>query len=354
MGVYRGPFGEIPQRSVTSPTALVTEEAVTPSGCKFVDYRPSDAWPLVLSAPHGGDVSPEAIIDRSTGCFEEDWRTLELSEAVLDAFSAAAGDRGPPAFVGLKLHRRKLDANRPRGDSCEPGAELAAQAWDSYHGSVESALSRCVERFGFCLLLDLHGQSHRDVTELGYLVTTEHLLATDSELDMNPPSRGTSMDALIRRLEGHDQQGAGEQHRLSELVRGPSSLGALLLAHGCPCTPSPEIPRPVEADVLVSARAAAPPTCAVTGPPSGPSRCATYFSGGYTTRRYGAPWSVSAGFNPLSPEAQESWAAHVSVVQLETCWVGVRENEVARRHFAKSLQEVTEAFLLKWYAWSRL
>ena len=53
-----------------------------------------------------------------------------------------------------------------------PTAYCYCQAWDKYHGSVEEALRGCVERFGFCLLLDIHGQSHRaGVTELGYLVT---------------------------------------------------------------------------------------------------------------------------------------------------------------------------------------
>ena len=107
---------------------------------------------------HGGDIAPEAIADRTTGCSEPDWESWPLAQAVWAAFAAGRPDRPPPALVGLKLSRGKMDANRARCPCCEPppaGVTTAAHgAWDVYHGWLEEALRAAVKRHGFCLLLD--------------------------------------------------------------------------------------------------------------------------------------------------------------------------------------------------------
>ena len=69
---------------------------------------------------HGGDIAPEDIADRTTGCSEPDWESWPLAQAVWAAFAAARPDRPPPALVGLKLSRGKMDANRARCPCCEP------------------------------------------------------------------------------------------------------------------------------------------------------------------------------------------------------------------------------------------
>jgi hypothetical protein len=184
----------------------------------MIDYRPSACLPIVISAPHGGSALPTSIPDRTsgfllkrevfknassssrvgqmslfklsnysmlcragcifnssfysflyshtriTGCFEPDELSFELGEEILSEF--ARKGTGAPAFIALKLHRLKLDANRSRATAANDDLSLAA--WDDYHCSIENALQECVKIFDFCLLIDLHGQSHRpQVTELG-------------------------------------------------------------------------------------------------------------------------------------------------------------------------------------------
>ena len=98
---------------------------------------------------------------------------------------------------------------------------VAHGAWDAYHGWIEEALREAVERHGFCLLLDIHGQSHRKgVSELGYLLTSDDLLLSDADLDSAPP-RPSSVDALLR-------QAPEATPGIAALVRGPKSLGGLL------------------------------------------------------------------------------------------------------------------------------
>jgi len=317
------------------------------SASDFVDYRPSCSWPLVFTAPHGGNFCPEEVPDRKDGCMEVDWGSYELAQEVLRAFGE--GTEGPPALVALKLVRPKLDANRSRADAARASRE-AACAWDAYHGSIEEALQKCVERFGFCLLLDIHGQSHRKgITELGYLATVGDLAQTDDALAARPrptsidaflsgpptPSRTLSPSNLLNRvlpLRGSaskaESSPTGEGADLSALVRGPNSLGGLLERSGFPCTPSPAFPSP------------------------GDRQDIPYFHGAYTTRRYGCCRTVPHGANPLPDEAQTNWASRVAGIQLELSWVGVREHDDARCQFAKALRASLESFLQTWKGWS--
>jgi N-formylglutamate amidohydrolase len=185
----------------------------SPNG--YVEYRPgTGGWPVVLAAPHGGALMPTAVPDRTDGVAEPDWKSLELAVAVLEAFQAAGGESaGAPALVTLMLDRRKMDGNRARGPCCEPlrltnitglgpdrhkgncveqlEAEGAPGAWDAYHGWLAEALMKAVESHGFCLLLDLHGQSHRKgATELGYLLTSEDFLLSVRIIVLHCYSRG--------------------------------------------------------------------------------------------------------------------------------------------------------------------
>eukprot|EP00933_Yihiella_yeosuensis_P045385 TRINITY_DN4074_c1_g7_i1.p1 TRINITY_DN4074_c1_g7~~TRINITY_DN4074_c1_g7_i1.p1 ORF type:complete len:360 (+),score=45.61 TRINITY_DN4074_c1_g7_i1:104-1183(+) len=333
----------------------------TLSADSFVEYRPSVAWPVVLSAPHGGDLLPDSIPDRTSGCFEPDWSSSELADSVWEAFKRGAGD--PPALVKLNLHRKKIDANRSRAASCEPDAEEALKAWDDYHGSLAEALQACVERFGFCLLLDIHGQSHRKgVTELGYLLTSDDLLLSDGQISTAPP-RPSSIDGFLRcnfsscNCQASEKSQMNSSDRpdrddLAGLVRGPKSLGGLLGQHGIPCTPSPDIPEPVTSDAIAAAKASKLDVKALTGPPEEAARAATYFWGGYSARRYGAPDTVPAHCNPLPPSDEAPWVKKVAAVQLETSWTGARENADARAHFAQSLHSAVVVLLETWAGWS--
>ena len=133
----------------------------------FVEFRESRGWPIVLAAPHGGKLAPSSIADRTKGCCEPDTASVELADVVAAAFARRGA--APPALVALHLHRQKLEANRGRAKAvdshCAAGSgsgNPALHAWDEYHQSLERAMRDCVAAFGFCLFLDIHGQSHRD------------------------------------------------------------------------------------------------------------------------------------------------------------------------------------------------
>ena len=339
--------------SAAYPSAS-TDRVLSASSHNYVEYRPgSGAWPVVLAAPHGGMLMPEAVPDRSSGVTEPDWKSYELATAIFEAFRDAGAEAGAPALVSLMLDRRKMDGNRCRAQCCDPVTDItglgrgareqidasqgAPSAWDTYHGCLSEALATAVERHGFCLLLDVHGQSHRTgVTELGYLLTSQDLLLPDEAIDANQP-RQSSIDSLLH-ISRDDSPTS--RRSLAGLVRGRESLGAFLEARGFPCVPSPATPHPVKKEALRAAQASKADIVAAKGPPPEAVAEATYFWGAYSIRRYGASGTVPADMHPLSDAERSTWASKVAAVQLETSWEGVRESAGTRCGFGRALSEV--------------
>jgi hypothetical protein len=155
---------------------------------------------------------------------------------------------GFPHVVICLLHRTKIDANRSRLTATEPTAQDgppngADDVWVAYHGRIDAAAKSALASHGKVLLADLHGQSHRPATELGYLLTTDDLQLSDEQLDGDPAlANKCSLGALVSPPGSTE----GRSPSLSQLVRGPHSLGALIgeQLYGAACLPSPTCPRP--------------------------------------------------------------------------------------------------------------
>ena len=101
----------------------------------------SGGLPIVLSVPHDGDAAPAHLPDRADGCLLEDAGTRALGHALHTEFGHQAGG-AQPHMVVCRLHRRKLDANRPRALAAE--ADAALGCWDCYHAWLEAALRETV------------------------------------------------------------------------------------------------------------------------------------------------------------------------------------------------------------------
>jgi N-formylglutamate amidohydrolase len=183
---------------------------------------------LVLSAPHGGVEKPAQFADRVEGVLKRDTGTREVALGLADAIELRTGFR--PFVVTSRLHRVKLDPNRPLEEAAQ-GDAAAEAAWADYHRALEQCTAAAMELGdGHALLLDLHGHAHEDDwIELGYGVKASRLARPDAQL----------ADA--------------------DWIRGPHSLGARMTDVGLRAVPSPAIPDP------------------------GGRK---YFSGGYITRRY--------------------------------------------------------------------
>jgi N-formylglutamate amidohydrolase len=254
--------------------------------------------PLVIIAPHGGDITPGELPDRScTGCVTvNDANTQALALAIADAFEARIALR--PFVVANRLNRRKFDANRDLAEATGNYSPLAPM-WTRFHQEIDSAKARAVRTHPRALLIDLHGHAHSVARlELGYLLTGAELRLTDEAVD--PLLASTS----IARLES-----AATGDRGAALLRGPRALGTRLAVAGYPSVPSASDPAPLTGQA--------------------------YFNGGFNTARHGSRTS-----------------GPVDAVQIECNYAGVRDTAESRAAFAEALVTALLAFLNDQYGWT--
>jgi len=259
----------------------------------YVEYLPGDL-PVVLSAPHGGDLEPdEEIPDRLYGVTAPDRNTMELALAIRDALLERTGHT--PHVVISHLARIKLDPNREIVEAAQ-GNPFAENAWAEFHDFIDDARRTVTVTFGSGLYLDIHGHGHPIArVELGYLLTSSDLEKSDKVLDGTSYVNASSVRALYAMVD----------IPFSALLRGPTSFGGYLGSVGVRSVPSPQDPDP-------------------GGNP--------YFSGGYDTRVHG---SRNGGT--------------VSGIQLEHPFGGIRDTDADRRAYARRLAEVIESFMLEHY-----
>lgn len=257
----------------------------------FAEWVVGEA-PLVLAAPHGGLLRPEALPDRAcAACVTaNDQHTQDLTRRLAAAFADRYGCR--PHVVVNHLHRIKLDANRDVAEAAL-GHAAAEAAWRAFQAYVDTARALAAGPAGWAFFVDVHGHAHPAArAELGYLLRADALQRSDAELTALRDA--SSLRALALRHPG--------RLPFAALVRGSRSLGALLDSLGYAAVPSPRLPAPE---------------------PGAP-----YFSGGYNTARHG-----SRGGGPTD------------AVQVELPFPGVRDTEANRARFAAALAEALGRFL---------
>lgn len=266
------------------------------STTRYLEYLAGDL-PLVITVPHGGRLTPDALPKRKKGVMDMDTNTQELARALAAELHQRTG--GHAHVVFSLLHRSRLDPNREIKEAAggDPGAE---QAWREFHAAIEGALKTAVARHGFAFLIDLHGHAHPIARlELGYNLGAGHLNQTDADFDTAGLIELSTVNDLHRA-----RGGSG-----ATLLRGPRSLGALIVERGIRAVPSPAEPGP------------------------GPN---PFFSGGHITR-------LHAG-GPATPK--------VDGVQIECPRPGIRDTEENRARFARIVGEALLEFLREHYGFA--
>jgi hypothetical protein len=270
----------------------------------YIEYVAGNA-PLIYTAPHGGDLTPDEIPDRTSGrCGGSATTTTDLeTEALVRAMQQRHFARFGtyPHIVINHLARRKLDANRI-GLEATCGNAAAIVALGEWHAFIDIAKGAVIASSGRGWYMDMHGHGHaKQRLELGYLLTGAQLGLTDAALDANRAFEDT---ASVRTV----SQAAPES--FSALLRGPTSLGSLYAANGFPSVPSAGDPSPGADD---------------------------YFSGGDNTRRHacGAEASALGGVT----------GGPVCGVQIETNFTGVRDTPANRQRFAEVTATVVTQYL---------
>ena len=260
----------------------------------YTTYYPGNI-PLILSIPHGGDITPSEISNRTYGVTVTDSNTVELGIAIRNYFYANYNIR--PYLIINNLKRTKLDANRDRVEAAQ-GNIYAERAFDEFHFYIENAREDIISKFGTGVLFDIHGHGinpdgFNDLrTWIGYLLTSDELDNSNDYIDQNISINDVSIYSLLN--------SSGQS--LSDLLSGPSSLGALFEENNYSALPSPE-----------------------SRSPEG----MRYFSGGYNTFRYG----TNRNFN-------------FSSIQLEFPFQGLRDTPQSRNLFAATFVELVQEYYL--------
>jgi hypothetical protein len=250
---------------------------------RTVEYVPG-TLPLILAAPHGGQLEPADIPDREDGVTTRDAETDLLAVELAEAIARRTGAR--PHLILCHLHRKKVDCNRDALTGTG-GNPKALATWRAFHEAIGKARAAA----GHGLFLDLHGHSHPIVrVEIGYLLSAEQLHETGAAIEALAPA--SSLAKLAERKKGS----------FEDLLRGPESLGGLLERAGYPAVPSPASPHPGEEP---------------------------YFRGGYNTARY-RTGGTGDGFFSL---------------QVECPRPGVRDTPENRLRFADVFAGVLEVWL---------
>lgn len=224
---------------------------------KYVEYRQGNC-PIILTVPHGGTVVESFLTLRNTSncpdpdfATDLDYNTRELADEIDKAFFQQTGKH--PYMIIALIKRNHVDFNRQRNWAIPAGDENIGKIYDAYHNYVSQARTEVTQQYGHGLLLDIHGQSHSEDIELGYLLPPSTLNLSDATLDGGTYAASSSIPHLVRTNK------AGRS--FSQMLRGNDSFGGFLHRNGLECVPRPGYP----------------------SPGNNP-----YFYGGYTTRIYGS------------------------------------------------------------------
>lgn len=264
----------------------------------YIEYIAGNA-PVLLTAPHGGTVAPTNIPDRTAAACGgaattvNDLNTIELVRAMRQQYFAKFSKW--PHVVIAHLSRRKLDANRATTEAAcgNADAQAALNEWRTF---IDVARTAMIGTSGKGWYMDIHGHGHTiQRLELGYLLSGADLNRTDSALD------GTASFENVSSIRAVSQF---SPLPFSTLLRGPNSLGALYAVKGFPSIPSAADPRTNDDD---------------------------YFDGGENTRLYTC--------------SIQSANAAICGVQIETNYVGVRDNAANRDRFGEATANVLEEYL---------
>ncbi|MEI7865368.1 MAG: hypothetical protein WCI38_08345, partial [Chthoniobacterales bacterium] len=247
--------------------------------------------PLIISAPHGGSLTPSELPDRTntssyTITTDADLNTDNLARAIRTAAFNRYG-RYPHVII-CDVDRSKVDCNREIGEGAQSNTNTQT-LWKEFHEFIQIARRSVSNSYDRGLYIDLHGHGHTiQRNEIGYDLS-------DSDLFKTTFSSTDEDQSTIRAMSQRSRQ------TFTELVRSNLSLGALLEKRGYPCIPSPSNPNPGTNS-------------------SGATN--VYFNGGYNVGIYGT--STNNG-------------GTIDAIQIECNYTNVRDTSSNRAAFASNL-----------------
>lgn len=242
----------------------------------YIKYYQGNA-PIILSAPHGGELEPEHIETRTKGVFDKDDYTYELTELIIEEFYKQT--KLTPYGIIAEISRTKVDANREKEEAYED--EGASLPYNQFHDFIKNSREEINNKFSKGLYIDIHGQSHPNgYLEFGYLL--DNSILKQHETSIKEHLKNSSISSLSN---------FSKECFISQL-RGPNSMGSLMCSKGYDSIPSLKLPYAIDDN---------------------------YFEGAYDTVEYG---SLKGG--------------NISGIQIEFPYNDVRDTKENREKSAKA------------------
>lgn len=141
------------------PCSSVSAQSPQPKLHPLVIHASGDL-PVIVTAPHGGRLPIPGVAERqgtNVARFQTrmDSNTDLLAESLAVAMERKIGRR--PFIIAARFHRKYLDANRRPEEAFENPEAKAV--YECYHEAVAQACRAVTQRWGFGVLLDVHGQA---------------------------------------------------------------------------------------------------------------------------------------------------------------------------------------------------
>jgi len=251
----------------------------------YIEYEKGNI-PIILTAPHGGNIKPDDMHRRISGVFDSDDYTAELTFDIVKEFEKRINKI--PYYLVADISRKIVDLNRDAKEAYEE--EDAKIIYDTFHNKIKEYEKDIEEKFSKGIYIDIHGQSHpKAYLEFGYLLDNNILKQHDHEIALWKDK------SSIKTLSKFSKESFVDQ------LKGPHSLGSLMCHEGYDSIPSVKLPYATDGN---------------------------YFEGAYDTILYG---SLHGG--------------NISGIQIEFPYKNVRDTKENRKKCAKSFVSAVIKFV---------
>lgn len=134
--------------------------SIFPNKTKYLTYGNGNS-PIILSAPHGGNIKPLDIPYRKQGNRSKDTYTRRLIQKVSNLLTEK------PYYIYSNIHRSRVDLNRNIKEAAQ-GNKKAELVWYAWNKTLAGFTKDVILDYGKGLYIDIHSHNNSDQFQVGY------------------------------------------------------------------------------------------------------------------------------------------------------------------------------------------
>ena len=183
---------------------------------KYIEYSYGNI-PIIFTCPHNGHIHPSIEKRKNeNSILSNDLNTRKITEKIIENIKNNL--KLKPFYIINLVHRKYTDVNRNQYNCCEH--TVSKEAWEIFHSKVSELIEYCKEKYGNCLLIDVHGN-----------IKTYNLIEFGYGIDINSIDNREMADSSLKFL--------NKYYNSEELIIGDRSIANFI--DNIESAPSPEI-----------------------------------------------------------------------------------------------------------------